>query len=228
MGNAIHLVMRQRRAGNAGYFCDQLQFSFVLPSDDPNLTHLLTAASSGDREASELLWKTLHDDLRVTARSVLRGGRTGCSLGETTLIHELYLKTLHGEHAAKWENHRHFFGSMARAMTQIVIDHHRAANRAKRGGGHRQVQLLSETAAVASFEEMVQVADSGLLKALERLQVDAPLSADVVWLRYIAGLSVEQTALALDVSPRTVNNHWLHARAWLRRALASNPSDDMT
>jgi DNA-directed RNA polymerase specialized sigma24 family protein len=75
---------------------------------------------------------------------------------------------------------------------------------------------------------MVQVADSGLLHALERLQVDAPLSADVVWLRYIAGLSVEQTALALDVSPRTVNNHWLHARAWLRRALASNPSDDMT
>lgn len=187
---------------------------------DPDLTEMLAAASNGDPAAAELLWKTLYDDLRVTARAVLRGDRGPGGPGETTLIHELYLKTLQGTQTADWESRRHFFGSMARAMTQIVVDHRRNSMRAKRGGGRRPIPLLSDADVVANFDQMVEVADAGLLEALERLQVHAPLSADVVWMRYIAGLSVEQTARVLGVSPRTVNNHWLHARAWLRRELA--------
>ena len=189
---------------------------------DPNLTQLLTAASGGDQPAVELLWRTLYDDLRLTARAVLRADRSPDGPGETTLIHELYLKTLHGGQRTAWDSRRHFFGSMARAMTQIVIDHRRTSGRAKRGGGRRPVPLLADADVVADFDQMIEIADSGLLEALERLQSDAPLSADVVWLRYIAGFSVEQVARVLDVSPRTVNNHWLYARAWLRRELTED------
>lgn len=197
-------------------------FPPMSAGSDPNLTQLLSAAAGGDAAAAELLWKTLYDDLRLTARAVLRGDRSPDGPGETTLIHELYLKTLHGGQAPAWDNRRHFFGSMARAMTQIVIDHRRSSLRAKRGGGRRPLPLLADSDVVASFDQMIEVADSGLLEALERLKANAPLSADVVWMRYIAGLSVEQTAKVLDVSPRTVNNHWLHARAWLRRELAAD------
>ena len=189
---------------------------------DINLTRMLASGTSGDPAAAELLWRSLYEDLRITARTVLRGDGMHRSPGETTLIHELYLKSFAGGTTTQWESRRHFFGSMARAMAQIVIDHRRASGRVKRGGDRRAVPLLAENDIVANFDQMLEVADSGLIEALNALQKDAPLSADVVWLRYIAGLSVDQTARALHVSPRTVNNHWLHARAWLRRAMSSD------
>ncbi len=185
------------------------------------VTQLLSMAQQGDHSACESLWTLIYEDLRRMARAVLHGGANPQMPGDATLVHELYLRLTRAETPTKWDNRRHFFGSMARAMGQVVIDHGRTARRLKRGGGATPRVLHSEVAAVESFDDMMELATSELPDALEKLRVHAPMAADVVWLRAIAGLSVAQTAEILGCSKRTVDNYRLFAHAWLRRELGS-------
>lgn len=187
---------------------------------DSDITQLVRRASSGDPKDVEALWTSLYAELRSMARAMLRGANRRLAPGETTLVHELYLKSMAASAATEWQGRRHFFGSMSRAMMQIVVDHRRRTRRAKRGGPDARMQVLRDGDAVATFEQMMLAVDAGLPDAMERLQAACPTSAEVVHLRFVAGLSIEATAEITGLSPRGVTNHWHFARAWLRREMS--------
>lgn len=189
---------------------------------DSDLTRLIKLASSGNDDDVAALWSSLYGELRATARTVLRGADRRNVPGETTLVHELYLKCVGTGVPTQWEGRRHFFGSMARAMMQIVVDHRRRARRMKRGGPEAVHLLLQDGDDVVTFDQMADAVERGLPQALERLQAASPQSAEVVWLRYVAGLSVAATAQLMDISARSVHEHWQYARAWLRREMTGN------
>jgi len=190
-----------------------------IPDD---LTRIVNLAASGDAEAAARVWDAMYEDLRDTARRVLGPAPTGGveRPGPTTVVHEVFLKVFRnaGE-APNFENRRHFFGSMARAMGQFLVDFRRHHRREKRGGLVRTIPLGLDIDGLAKLDEALLATDHGLLKALERLEQAHPMAAEVVWLRFIAGLSLVQTASALAIAPRTVTKHWNFARAFIRREM---------
>jgi RNA polymerase sigma factor (TIGR02999 family) len=197
-----------------------------------DLTEVLRRASSGDDEARAQLWERVYGELHGIARS-LRGGERGGAApaipGATTIVHEAFLKCEKGGRTPAWENRAHFFGSAARAMGQFLIDWRRSTTRLKRGGA-RGAHSLDDLARLGgdlpSFEPLddpdraLAEWTPRLAAAMEALERDAPQTAHVVWMRYMVGLSLEQTAEILGIAPRTVSKHWNLGRAWLRRALA--------
>lgn len=189
--------------------------------EETDITRLVRRASSGDPKDVEALWTSLYAELRATARAVLRGADRRMTPGETTLVHELYIKSMAASAATAWEGRRHFFGSMARAMLQIVVDHRRRTKCMKRGGPEARVQVLRDDDTAATFEQVTLAVDAGLPAAMDRLQQACPVSAEVVRLRFVAGLSIEATAEITGLSARGVANHWHFARAWLRREMGA-------
>jgi RNA polymerase sigma factor (TIGR02999 family) len=178
------------------------------------ITQLLDAATQGDAAAIERLWPAAHDEVRAIARAHLAREGRDRSLQTTELVDEVYIR-LGGNQPLRWENRRHFFGAVAKVIREILIDNARRNGRLKRGGGRPPDPLLNEPAAPADDPVMILAID----EALEKFeQIDA-LAAKVVTLRYFIGLSVDETASALDVSPRTVDNKWQSARPWLHREL---------
>jgi RNA polymerase sigma factor (TIGR02999 family) len=195
------------------------------------VTLLITAAQSGDPRAAGDLLPLVYDELRRLAaanmgREVKAGA--GQTLQPTALVHEAYIRLLGVDGpASSWNSRGHFFGAAAIAMRRILIERARARNAAKRGGGITRVDLHDD--AVAAEPDSDEKSDQiiALDSALTRLEALDPRKARVAMLRYFAGLSVEQTAAALDVSPATVKNDWAFARAWLSReieAAGSTPS----
>lgn len=195
----------------------------VNSSED--VTRLIPAAAVGDKGAAEQLLPLVYEQLRGAAQKALREERTGHTLQATALVHEAFLK-LAGPREVPWRNRAHFYAAAAEAMRRILVDHARARSAEKRGGGgrdgwdevaRRAAVSLSGLPNLASEEE-----SSGFLileGAIARLEsVDAE-AASVVRLRFFAGLSVEQTAAALDVSAPTVKRSWAFARAWLKEAI---------
>lgn len=182
-------------------------------------TVLLNAAADGDTNAANQLLPLVYNQLRQAAQLELIGERAGHTLSATALVHEAYLKLI-GPRDVPWAGRSHFYVAAAEAMRRILLDHAKARARIKRGGQagvpRRQVDFASvaELAASGDSEEIVSF-DT----ALRRLETESPEAARVVQLRFFAGLSVEQTALALGVSDRTVNRLWTFARAWLHRAV---------
>ena len=165
-----------------------------------------------DREV-DLLVPLVYDELRKLASSYLRGERADHTLQTTALVHEAYLKLADQRHTS-WANRSHFFGIAAQAMRRILVDHARTRSRAKRDGG-RSVTLEEELAgSVGRPDEILEVDE-----ALERLAQLDPRQARIVELRYFAGLTIEDTALTLDLSPATVKREWTSARAWLQQEL---------
>ena len=156
----------------------------------------------------------VYDELRVLARRKLSLERERLIFDTTELVHEAYLKlTDHSRLPA--QGRAYFFGAAARAMRQVLVDAARRRNRIKRGGGDRPRTLEETHVGVDGFA--AEVLD--LEEALRDLAVDYPRQARVVECRFFGGLSVEETAMALDVSPRTIKGDWALARAWLFRAL---------
>jgi RNA polymerase sigma-70 factor, ECF subfamily len=184
---------------------------------DRDITALLTALQNGDRSAMERLLALVYDDLRMRAHGQLARARPGDTLSTTALVHEAYLK-LAGS-SQSYQNRAHFFAVASRAMRQILVDYVRRNLTAKRDGGH----------AISLDPELIGGADRGverneLVAALEELeQVDERL-ARTVELRFFGGLSVEETAELLEVSPRTVKRDWRKARAFLYRAMQGEPT----
>ena len=191
---------------------------------------LLHAAAAGDRAAADQLLPLVYAQLRQAAQLCLVSERSGHTLSATALVHEAYLKLV-GPREVPWAGRAHFYVAAAEAMRRVLLDHARSRGREKRGGRGSETAAGREgspgpSARRVDFASVVELAaaeDSGEIvsfdSALRRLEGEAPEAARVVELRFFAGLSVEQAALALGVSDRTVNRHWTFARAWLHRAV---------
>jgi RNA polymerase sigma factor (TIGR02999 family) len=139
------------------------------------------------------------------------------TLQATALVHEVYLRLLQTQQP-RWENRKHFFAVAAEAMRQILVDHARRRASLKRAGNQRRITLTDDMAAVQANPDLFLSFD----RALSKLQNQDSRMADVVKLRCFAGLTVNETALALDISPRNVDRHWAAARAWLSREITQS------
>ncbi len=187
------------------------------PAPGP-LTQLLADARHGDAAARDRLWNAIHDELRVIARSQMAAEAPGRTLQPTALVHETYIR-LFGNGPVDWANRKHFFAAAAMAMRRIRIDDARRRNRQKRGAGARQQADGEDPPCFDQDPAEVLAVD----EALEKLERKQPRLAEVVTLRYFAGLSVDETAEALGVAPRTVDGDWRLAKAWLHRELSVDP-----
>jgi RNA polymerase sigma factor (TIGR02999 family) len=179
------------------------------------ITRLLSDWAGGDREALERLTPLVHAELRRIARRQMGGERQGHTLQATALVNEAYLR-LAGQDGFEWRDRSHFYAVCAQVMRHILIDHARAHARDKRGGGALHVEL--NEAAVMGGEGASELV--ALDEALRELEEVDPQKGRVVELRYFAGLSIEETAEVLNISPTTVRREWRRAKAWLYRALA--------
>jgi RNA polymerase sigma factor (TIGR02999 family) len=180
------------------------------------LTRLIELARGGDADAADRLFPRVYDELRRLARQRMADERAGHTLQPTALVHEVYLKLIGPERAAPWAGKRQFFFAAAEAMRRILVDHARARAGLKRGGGRKRVPL--NVLDLADDEQSTEIL--ALDEAVSRLEQESPEVAAVVRLRFYAGLSVEETAEALGVSPRTVKREWTYARARLFRELS--------
>jgi RNA polymerase sigma factor (TIGR02999 family) len=178
----------------------------------------------GGPGSSRELLPEVYDELRKLARARLARERHEQTLQPTALVHEAYLRVAGPDQRARWDRRGHFFAAAALAMRRILVERARHYQRMKHGGGGQRVDLDSAIAgADPALTDLVAIDE-----ALTRLEQTDPRKARIVALRYFAGLSVEETAAALDISPATVKNEWKFARAWLYRALdpaGREPSD---
>jgi len=185
-----------------------------------NPTTLLLAWGRGDETALDQLIPLVHDELRRLARRHMAGERAGHTLQATALVNEAYLRLIE-VNQVRWQNRAHFFAVSAQVMRRILVDHARRRN-VKRGRGLRRVSL--EEATMIGGERPTDLA--ALDDALSLLAERDPRKAQVVELRFFGGLSVEESAEVLGVSPVTVMRDWRTAKAWLYRELSSGRSDD--
>jgi len=170
---------------------------------------LLLQAIGTDSAAPGRLVSAVYEELRAMARQRLRNERVGHTLQTTALVHEAYLKLI-GQAALPWQHRAHFFGACANAMRQILVEHARARNARKRGGGLRPEALADASADTEDLSLILAVDES-----LEKLRSEDSRAADVVELRFFAGLEMSEIADALQTSERTVHRDWAFARARL-------------
>ncbi|MBS0191838.1 MAG: ECF-type sigma factor [Phycisphaerales bacterium] len=192
------------------------------------VTQLLVAAAGGDSRAARDLLPLVYEELRRLAQ--VRMARepkagAGMTLQPTALVHEAYLRLL-GDHEVRWNGRGHFFGAAALAMRRILVERARHRGRIKHGGGLQRAdmdmaQLSPALESEPPAEEMLALDD-----ALKSLETKDRRKYDVVMLRYFAGLSIEETAEALSISPATVKNDWTFARAWLKKQVAGSDGDE--
>ncbi len=187
-------------------------------ADDPTpTTEILEDGSLTEGERAERLLPIVYEQLRAIARERMAKERPGHTLQATALVHEAYLRLV-GERRLPWQNRAHFFAAAAEAMRLLLVDHAKARARAKRGGGRRREPLdVVDLAAKSDPEEILSLND-----ALCRLEDADVVMAKVVRLRFFAGLSVEETAEALEISPATVKRRWEFARTWLFNELRAD------
>ncbi|HBY61057.1 MAG TPA: RNA polymerase subunit sigma-70 [Solibacterales bacterium] len=177
-----------------------------------NVTQLLVDWSKGNRQALEQLMPLVYDELRRLADFYLRRERAGHTLQGTALVHEAYLRLV-DQNRVQWQNRAHFFGVAAQMLRRILVDHARAHRTAKRGGGALTL-ALDEAIGAPEQKDLDLVALDDALNGLS--QMDAQ-QAKIVELRYFSGLTIEETAEVLDISPATVKRDWVVAKAWLFR-----------
>jgi len=179
------------------------------------VTRILSAIDEGDPSAAEQLLPLVYDELRQLAARRLAQEQPGQTLQATALVHEAYLRLVDVEQAQRWNGRGHFFAAAAEAMRRILVDQARRKQSHKHGGGRRREEM-------GGVEVVAPEPDLDLLAldaALHRLAEDDPLKAKLVELRYFAGLTGDQAAAALGVSPSAGDRLWVFTRAWLRREL---------
>jgi RNA polymerase sigma factor (TIGR02999 family) len=183
---------------------------------DPQLTRLLEAWRSGDSAAADKLVPLVYAELRRIAASKLRSEREGHTLQPTALVHEAWLRLMK-QHDSGWQNREQFFAIAAQAMRRILVDHARKRHAAKRGDGEAPVDVdeVAQILTVTLPDERLLALDDAL-KGLATLDAR---QARIVELRFFGGLSVEETASVLAISPTTVKREWATGRAWLFRAM---------
>jgi RNA polymerase sigma-70 factor (ECF subfamily) len=229
---AVFCQETQPTSWRAGRFCDengcrrrydgdqeeksQSMEGHMSDSPGKQITELLDAASQGDAEAHQTLWSLIYTELHTLAKRQMVSEKPGRTLQPTALVHEAYMRLL-GNGAAEWANRRQFFAAAANVMRHIRVDDARMRKRLKRGGGEQPRELIEGLAAVFEQDPTEVLAVD---EALKRLQEKDHRKAEIVQLRYFAGMTVDETAAALEVSSSTVEKEWRLAKAWLYRELA--------
>ena len=182
-----------------------------------DVTRLLEAAGSGDRSAFDALYRSVYDELHRIAQASMRRERGSHTLQPTALVNEAYLRLAPA--SAGWEDRRHFFGAAAEAMRRILVDHARRRLANKRGAEFERVTLTDAAVGASADDSGVDVLELNELVA--QLREESPRLADLVNLRFFAGLSIEAAAEALQISPATAKRDWIFARAWLQQQLTA-------
>jgi len=179
-----------------------------------DVTRILNAIERGDAGATDELLPLVYEELRLLAAQKLSHEKPGQTLQATALVHEAYLRLV-GNEAQGWDSKGHFFAAAAEAMRRILIERARQRKAQKRGGDQERVDLgeliLSDEKGGTSDEILA------LDEALKKLEIKDKLKAELVKLRFYAGLTIEQSAKSLDISVTTAKTHWAYARAWLLR-----------
>lgn len=193
----------------------------MVPPRDPQreITQVLAAVASGEPQAADQLLPLVYDELRRVASAKLAHERPGQTLQATALVHEAYLRVVGS--AQSWDNRRHFFASAAEAMRRILVERARRQRRQRHGGGQRRVDLDADDIPV----EAPSVDVLSLDEALEGLAREDPQKAELVKLRFFAGLSEQEAADVLGISRATAARHWAYARAWLFDRLRDDETD---
>ena len=184
-------------------------------SPPPDATRMVNALAAGDQHVAEELMPLVYDEFRELAADYLRQETRAHTLQPTALVHEAYLRLI-DQTRVNWQGRTHFFAVGAQAMRRVLVDHARARNRAKRGGGWQRITLDDQLQLSPGRDADLLAVD----EAIDKLAQLDPRQARIVELRFFAGLTVEEVAEVLGVSKRTVENEWTIIRAWLRRELA--------
>jgi RNA polymerase sigma factor (TIGR02999 family) len=180
-----------------------------------DVTRILSQIDSGNPAAAQQLLPLVYEELRRLAAAKLAQEKPGQTLQATALVHEAYLRLVEEDEPQQWDSRRHFFGAAAQAMRQILVNSAVRKQRPKHGGDRQRVDLdASATLSDDPSEDILE-----LDAALTKLAAAEPLSAEVVKLKYFAGLSLPRVAAALGISTRTADRRWAYARAWLHQEL---------
>ncbi len=187
----------------------------MTDSKPSKVSDVLSAIADGDASASSKLLPLLYNELRVLARALMKKLPPGQTLEPTALVHEAYLRLVR-KSEDDWEGRRHFFGAAARALRDILVEQARRKAAEKHGGGRDRYDLQERDLQIEGPAEDLLA----LNEALEQLEKDDPRKAEIVQLRFFAGLSISETAVVIGVSEATVKRDWRYLRAWLRGKLA--------
>lgn len=183
-----------------------------------DVTKILSRIESGDPTAAEQLLPLVYDELRKLAAHRLSQERPGQTLQATALVHEAYLRLVDDAKAQPWDNRGHFFSAAAEAMRRILVENARRKKSIKAGGECARVDLLDADVILDAPDEQILV----LNDTLARLTEVRPQAAELVKLRFFAGLTLDEVASVLGISSRTARRMWVYARAWLRREMEGN------
>jgi RNA polymerase sigma factor (TIGR02999 family) len=179
------------------------------------VTRILSAIDQGDPQAAEHLLPLVYQELRRLAAQKLAQEKPGHTLQATALVHEVYLRLVAGANVQEWNSRGHFFAAAAEAMRRILVESARRKGRRKRGGDRQRLAIEVCEPAIAGPDIDILAVD----EALSQLAIAHPEKAELVKLRYFAGLTLADAAGALGISTATADRHWRYARAWLARAL---------
>jgi len=182
------------------------------------VTRILAAIEHGNAHLAEQLFPLVYSELRRLAAQRLSREAPGQTLEPTGLVHEVYLRLVDVEEAQHWNSRGHFFAAAAEAMRRILVENARRKRRLKHAGGRQRVELNDSVLSVDEPTDDV----IAINEALDRLAAHDPQAAELVKLHYFAGLTLEETAEMLGVSPRKCYRIWAYARAWLLRSLGSD------
>jgi RNA polymerase sigma factor (TIGR02999 family) len=180
-------------------------------------TEILAALEQGDPHAAAQLLPIVYEELRRLAAQRLANEAPGQTLQPTALVHEAYLRLVGSGAGPAWDSRGHFFAAAAEAMRRILINRARDKHRAKRGGAMNRIDLDRITVADSTVDEDLLALDA----TLEKLAAEDPRCAELVKLRFFAGLTLEETAAAMGLARRTADRYWAYARAWLYHELQS-------
>jgi len=187
-----------------------------------DVTRILSAIEAGDPHAAEQLLPLVYDELRQLAAQRLAQEAPGQTLQPTALVHEAYLRLVDVEQAQHWNSRGHFFAACAEAMRRILVENARRKQRPKHGGGRQRQDLDAEAVVAPEPDDDLLALDAALHKLAQR----DPQKAKLIELRYFGGLTGDQAAAVLAISPSAADRHWVFARAWLRRELLGRGPDD--
>ncbi|MFC1634776.1 ECF-type sigma factor [Planctomycetota bacterium] len=186
-----------------------------------DVTRILNAIEQGDPQATEKLLPLVYEELRLLAAQKLSQERPGQTLQATALVHEAYIRLI-GSEAQNWDRRGHFFAAAAEAMRRILVENARRKKSSKHGGDQQRIDFDDVDFAIEEPSDDLIALDEALTKLSEM----DPIVADLVKLRYFAGLNIEQVARFQGIARRTAVDHWAYARAWLRREISKGSKLD--
>jgi RNA polymerase sigma factor (TIGR02999 family) len=183
-------------------------------------TRVLNSVQQGDPKAAEQLLPLVYEELRKLAAHRMANEAAGHTLQPTALVHEAWLRLV-GDENQKWDGRAHFFGAAAEAMRRILIDRARRKRALRHGGDHRRVDLLEVDIATPDESDRILAIN----EALDKFAIEHRAEAELVKLRYFVGMTNDEAAQVMGISPRTAKHYWTHARAWLFREIQSSKNE---